>query len=51
MKINVYDWSSRSQQNSSKSIALHPRLTRRAAWLDRDGLLPIIEGTVIRPEV
>jgi hypothetical protein len=27
---------------------LHPRLTRRAAWIDHDGPLPIIEGTVIR---
>lgn len=27
---------------------LHPRLTKRAAWLDHDGELPIIEGTVIR---
>ncbi|MFG2993447.1 transposase [Streptomyces sp. NPDC048257] len=27
---------------------LHPRLTRRAACLDREGPLPIIEGTVIR---
>lgn len=27
---------------------LHPRLTRRAAWLDHDGPLPIIEGTIIR---
>ncbi|MEU7317446.1 NF041680 family putative transposase [Streptomyces sp. NPDC007083] len=27
---------------------LHLRLTRRAAWLDHDGPLPIIEGTVIR---
>ncbi|MFJ4773775.1 transposase [Streptomyces uncialis] len=27
---------------------LHPRLTRRAAWLDHDGPLHIIEGTVIR---
>ncbi|MFD4034425.1 transposase [Streptomyces sp. NPDC058637] len=27
---------------------LHPRLTRRAAWLDYDGPLPIIEGTVVR---
>ncbi|MFI6937433.1 hypothetical protein [Streptomyces sp. NPDC050287] len=27
---------------------LHPRLTRRAAWLNHDGPLPIIEGTVIR---
>ncbi len=27
---------------------LHPRLTRRAAWLDHNGPLPIIEGTVIR---
>lgn len=27
---------------------LHPRLTRRAAWTDHDGPLPVIEGTVIR---
>ncbi|MFE5159582.1 NF041680 family putative transposase [Streptomyces sp. NPDC056697] len=27
---------------------LHPRLTRRAAWIDHDGPLPIIEGTVLR---
>ncbi|WEH43350.1 hypothetical protein PZB77_29795 [Streptomyces sp. AM 2-1-1] len=26
----------------------HPRLTRRAAWLDHDGPLPLIKGTVIR---
>lgn len=25
---------------------LHPRLTRRAAWLDRDGPLPIIEASI-----
>lgn len=30
---------------------LHPRLTRRAAWVDHDGPLPIIEGTVIRLSV
>ncbi|GHH71712.1 hypothetical protein GCM10018793_07530 [Streptomyces sulfonofaciens] len=30
---------------------LHPRLTRRAAWLDHVGPLPIIEGTVIRLSV
>jgi hypothetical protein len=27
---------------------LHPRLTRRSAWTDHEGPLPIIEGTVIR---
>lgn len=27
---------------------LHPRLTRRAAWGNHEGPLPIIEGTVIR---
>ncbi|WP_244945070.1 hypothetical protein [Couchioplanes caeruleus] len=27
---------------------LHPRLTHRAAWLDHDGALPVIEGTLIR---
>src|SRR6266540_4256830 len=30
---------------------LHPRLTHRAAWLDHEGALPIIEGTVIRLQV
>jgi hypothetical protein len=30
---------------------LHPRLTHRAAWLDHDGPLPIIEGTLIRLQV
>jgi len=25
-----------------------PRLTHRAAWLDHDGPLPVIEGTLIR---
>jgi hypothetical protein len=29
----------------------HPRLTRRAAWLDHDGPLPVIEGTLIRLQV
>ncbi|GAA3870445.1 hypothetical protein GCM10022243_39780 [Saccharothrix violaceirubra] len=30
---------------------LHPRLTHRAAWLDHDGPLPIVEGTLIRLKV
>jgi hypothetical protein len=30
---------------------VHPRLTHRAAWLDHDGDLPVIEGTVIRLQV
>lgn len=30
---------------------LHPRLIKRAAWLDHDGPLPTIEGTVIRLNV
>jgi hypothetical protein len=30
---------------------LHPRLTRRSAWLDHDGRLPVIEGTLIRLQV
>src|SRR5262249_35123784 len=30
---------------------LHPRLTRRSAWADHEGELPIIEGTVIRLQV
>jgi hypothetical protein len=27
---------------------MHPRLTHRSAWLDHDGDLPVIEGTLIR---
>jgi hypothetical protein len=30
---------------------LHPRLTHRGPWLDHDGELPLIEGTVIRLRV
>src|SRR5262249_1474568 len=30
---------------------LHPRLTHRSAWLDHDGPLPVIEGTLIRLQV
>ena len=30
---------------------VHPRLTHRAAWLDHDGELPVIEGTLIRLRV
>jgi hypothetical protein len=30
---------------------IHPRLTTRAAWIDHDGELPVIEGTLIRLEV
>jgi hypothetical protein len=29
----------------------HPRLTHRAAWLDHEGELPLIEGTLVRLEV
>jgi hypothetical protein len=30
---------------------LHPRLTHRGPWLDHDGELPLVEGTVIRLQV
>ncbi|MBB4936066.1 hypothetical protein FHR32_000371 [Streptosporangium album] len=30
---------------------LHPRLTHRAAWLDHQGELPILEGSLIRLQV
>jgi len=30
---------------------MHPRLTHRTCWLDHDGELPVIEGTLIRLEV
>jgi hypothetical protein len=30
---------------------IHPRLTRRGCWIDHDGELPVIEGTLIRLHV
>jgi hypothetical protein len=30
---------------------VHPRLTRRAAWIDHDGDLPVLHGTLIRLQV
>jgi hypothetical protein len=30
---------------------LHPKLTRTGAWADHKGLIPIMEGTVIRLQV
>lgn len=30
---------------------VHPRLTRRACWIDHDGDLPVIEGTLVRLQV
>jgi hypothetical protein len=30
---------------------LHPRLTHRTCWLDHDGDLPVMEGTIIRLQV
>jgi hypothetical protein len=30
---------------------LHPRLTHRGSWLDHEGELPLVEGTVIRLQV
>ncbi len=30
---------------------VHPRLTHRSAWLDHDGDLPVIDGTLIRLQV
>ncbi|MFF3330502.1 NF041680 family putative transposase [Streptomyces sp. NPDC002888] len=30
---------------------IHPRLTTRSAWIDHEGELPIIEGTLIRLQV
>jgi hypothetical protein len=30
---------------------LHPRLTHRSCWLDHEGELPVIEGTLLRLEV
>jgi hypothetical protein len=30
---------------------VHPRLTHRGCWLDHDGALPVIEGTLIRLHV
>jgi len=30
---------------------VHPRLTRRGCWIDHEGELPVIEGTLIRLQV
>jgi len=30
---------------------IHPRLTTRSAWIDHDGELPLIEGTLVRLQV
>jgi hypothetical protein len=30
---------------------VHPRLTRRGCWIDHDGDLPVLEGTLIRLQV
>ena len=30
---------------------LHPKLTHRTCWLDHDGELPVVEGTIVRLEV
>lgn len=27
---------------------VHPRLTHRSAWLEHDGELPVVEGTLVR---
>ncbi|MDQ1653461.1 MAG: hypothetical protein QOI35_2661 [Cryptosporangiaceae bacterium] len=37
--------------NASTWDRLHPRLTHRAAWLDHDGELPVLHGTLIRLQV
>jgi hypothetical protein len=43
-----------SRYGSAIAVAwdrVHPRLTHRSAWLDHDGDLPVIEGTLIRLQV
>lgn len=45
-----------SEANYGKAQAqawdrVHPRLTHRSAWLDHDGELPLVEGTLIRLKV
>ncbi|MEV4899358.1 transposase, partial [Nonomuraea sp. NPDC055795] len=47
----VADTSHYGKAEASAWDRLHPRLTHRAAWLDHDGALPIIEGTLIRLKV
>ncbi len=46
--VTVSDTRLYGKANAQAWDRLHPRLTRRAAWLDHDGPLPIIEGTFIR---
>jgi DDE superfamily endonuclease len=43
-----------SRYGTAKAAAwdrVHPRLTHRSAWLDYDGPLPVIDGTLIRLQV
>jgi len=47
----VTDTSNYGKAQATGWDRLHPRLTRRAAWLDHTGPLPIIEGTLIRLQV
>jgi hypothetical protein len=49
--VTVTDTSRYGKATARAWDRLHPRLTRRAAWLAHDGELPIIPGTVIRLEV
>ncbi|MFG2731025.1 hypothetical protein [Streptomyces canus] len=46
--MTVTDTTLYGKASAQAWVRLHPRLTRRAAWLDHDGPLPIIEDTVIR---
>jgi hypothetical protein len=47
----VTDTSRYGTANAHSWDRLHPRLTRRTCWIDHDGDLPTIEGTLIRLQV
>ncbi|PZG01722.1 NF041680 family putative transposase [Nonomuraea aridisoli] len=49
--ITITDTTHYGKAETSAWDRLHPRLTHRAAWLDHEGELPIIEGTLIRLKV
>jgi SAM-dependent methyltransferase len=46
--VTLTDTSRYGRASATAWDRLHPRLTRRAAWLEYDGDLPVLEGTLIR---
>ncbi|WP_323183051.1 NF041680 family putative transposase [Streptomyces sp. NBC_00078] len=47
----VTDTSNYGKAETQAWDRVHPRLTHRSSWLDHDGELPLVEGTLIRLKV